>query len=356
MPTDRRARFGSDDLTAWVRGVLEHYGMPPDDAGLGAGVVVDADLSGVETHGLSNFGSHWHYAPGLRDGAVSVTPRVEVLRESAVTAAWDAGRGFGPVVAHRAMSAAIGKAESGGVGMVTVRDGCHFGAAGYFARMAAERHLVGMVMSNTAPATVPPGGRARVVGSNPLAVAAPVAGRAPFVLDMAITAAAGTKVQVARREGRPVPPGWIVDADGRPTTDPAAWAGLSPLGAGPDGGGHKGFGLGMVVDILSGVLSGTGSGVFASFGPDWRIGYWMAALRVDAFVDPGEFDREMVRMVDGVHATCPAPGSSGVLVPGERAAAARAERRRDGVPLDDAVVRSCRAVATETGLPFPSPI
>lgn len=351
-----RARYRADDLLAWVQGVLEGYGMPRDDARIGATVVVDADLSGVGTHGLSNFGGHWHYAPGLRDGAVSVAPCVEVLRESAVTAAWDAGRGFGPVVAHRAMSAAMAKAEAGGVGMVTVRDGCHFGAGGYFARMAAERHLVGMVMAHTAPAAVPPGGRDPLVGTNPLAVSAPVAGRAPFVLDMAVTAAAGTKVQVAQREGRPVPPGWIVDADGRPTTDPAAWAALLPLGAGPDGGGHKGFGLGMVVDILSGILSGTGSGLFASFGPDWRIGYWMAAWRVDAFVDPAEFDREMVRMVDGMHAARPAPGSTGVLVPGERAAAARVERRRAGVPLDDAVVQACRDVVTETGVAFPAPI
>ncbi|MGY1813247.1 Ldh family oxidoreductase [Blastococcus sp. SYSU D00820] len=355
MP-DARRRFAVDALERWTAGVLRAHGMSEDDAALGARVVVDADLSGTETHGLSNFCTHWHYAPGLADGSVNPTARPAVLRESSVTAAWDADRGFGPVVAARAMQAAMDKAEEHGVGMVTVRDGCHLGAAGHYARMAAERGLIGMVMSHTAAAVAPPGGTRPAVGTNPLAVGAPVADRPPFVFDMAVTAAAGTKVQVAAREGRSVPLGWIVDADGRPTTDPTAAAGYLLLGAQPDGsGGHKGFGLGMVVDIVSGVLSGTGSGLFATFGPDWRIGYWLAAWRIDAFVDRAEYDRGMRELADGLHAIPPAEGSAGVLLPGERSAALRAERRSDGVPLDAAVIENCTALGRSVGVPFPDP-
>jgi LDH2 family malate/lactate/ureidoglycolate dehydrogenase len=350
---ENRRRYPAAAVRDWLAAVLASYGMPAFDAALGAEVLLDADLTGIETHGLANLGGHPHYAPGLESGAVRADLAVEVLRESPVTAAWDAGRGFGPVVAHRAMATAIAKADEHGVGMVTVRDGCHLGAAGYFARMAAERGLIGMVMSHTAPSAIPPGGAAPGVGTNPLAVGAPVRGRAPFVFDMAVTAVAGTRVQVAQREGRRVPPGWIVDGEGRPTTDPTDYAGLLLLGAGPAGGGHKGFGLGLVVDILSGLLSGTGSGLFQRFGPQWRIGYWLAAVRVDAFVDPEEFDLEMLRLVDALHALPPAPGSAGVLFPGERGSASRADRAARGIPLDGAVVRACAELGERRGHAFP---
>lgn len=350
--------YRAEDLRQFVQGVLEHYGMPAPDAALGAEVLIDADLSGVSTHGLSNFPLHWHYAPGLRDGTVQPEPVVSVLRESPVAAAWDSGRGFGPVVAHRAMSAAIEKARQAGIGMVTVRDGCHFGAIGYYARMAAEADMIGMVMCHTAPAAVAPGGADRLFGTNPLAVAAPVAGSHPFCFDMAVTAAAGTKVQVARRLGQAIPAGWAADAEGRPTTDPevyAAGGALLPLGM-AEGAGHKGFGLGLVVDILSGVLSGTGSGLFTQFGPDWRQGYWMAAWRVDLFCDPGEFKAELGRAFDAIRQSRPAPGTEGVLVPGDRSAAERERRGCQGIPLDPEVVRQCQALGADTGVAFPAPL
>jgi LDH2 family malate/lactate/ureidoglycolate dehydrogenase len=332
--------------------------MPESDAAVGADALVDADLSGIDTHGISNFVGHWHYAPGLADGTVSPRPDIAVLRDSPVAASWDSGRGFGPVVAHRAMAAAIAKAAATGVGMVTVRGGCHFGAIGYIARMAPAHDMIGVVMSHTAPSAVAPGGLDKVFGTNPLAFAAPVAGRHPFALDMATTAAAGTKVVVARRRGERVPSGWLIDAEGQVTTDPEAHAtggALLPLGFGDGDAGHKGFGLGLVVDILSGVLSGTGSGLFQTFGPQWRLGYWLAAWRVDAFVDADQFKGEMRRMVDAIHASRPAPGHAGVLVPGDRAEASRAERARTGISLDAAVVAQCVAVAEETGVAFPDP-
>lgn len=353
---DARARYSPDELRAWLAAVLVSYGMPQPDADTGAEVVLDADLTGIETHGFANLAEHWHYVRGLEAGAVAANAKIQVLRESSVTAAWDAGRGFGPIVAHRAMSAATGKAADHGLGMVTVRDGCHFGAAGYFARMAAERGYIGLVMSHTSPAAVPPGGRAPAVGTNPLAVGAPVRGRAPFVFDMAVTAVAGTKVLVARREGREVPAGWIVNAHGQPTTNPGEYAGLLPLDAGPDGGGHKGFGLGLVVDILSGLLSGTGSGVFQSYGAEWRIGYWLAAIRIDAFLDPVEFDREMLRLVEAMHMIPSATSSTGVLLPGERAAATRSERTVRGVPLDAAVAQACQEIGRRRDVHFPTPL
>ncbi len=351
---DGRPRYDAEGLRAWLTALLVDTGLPASDALVSAEVIVDADLSGVETHGLSNLTTHPHYLPGLESAVVAPAPVLTELRGSSVTAAWDAGRGFGPVVAHRAMTAAIEKAQAHGLGMITVRNGCHFGTAGYFARLAAERGMIGMVMANTVAAGVPPGGAAPAVGTNPIAVGAPIRGRAPFVFDMAVTAAAGTKVIVARREGRQVPPGWIVDAEGRPTTDPDAYAGLLLLGAGPEGGGHKGFGLGLVVDLLAGLLSGTGAGIHQTFGPQWRIGYWLAAISIEAFLEPAAFDQEMLRLVDAVHAVPPAAGASGVLLPGERGAAVRADREAQGIPLDTAVANACRDAGLRRGLPFPT--
>ncbi len=289
---------------------------------------------------------------------MAARPVIAVLRDSPVAAAWDAGRGFGPLVAHRAMAAAIEKAAVTGIGMVTVRGGCHFGAHGYYAQMAAEQDMIGMSMSHTAPSALAPSSLDKVVGTNPLGFGAPVAGRHPFVLDMATTAAAGTRVVFARRRGEPIPWGWATDADGNITTDAeaAGAGGLLPLGSTAAMGGNKGFGLGLVVDILSGVLSGTGSGLFQQFGPEWRQGYWMAAWRIDAFVDVDEFKQEMARLVDGIHACRPAPGHDAVLAPGDRSAATRAARAVAGVPLDDAIVEQCLAVAARAGVPFPAPI
>jgi len=349
------ARYPASGLREWTAAVLVDCGLTPDDARTGAEILVDADLAGIGTHGLSNLAGHHHYLPGLESGAVAARPEITVLRESPATAAWEAGRGFGPVVAHRAMTAALDKAEAAGVGMLTVRDGCHSGALGHYARLAARRGMIGLVAAHTSPAAAPPGGTAAAIGTNPLAVGAPVAGGAPFVFDMAVTAAAGTKVLVARRDGVPVPPGWILDAAGNGTTDPQDYASLALLGAGPAGGGHKGFGLGVAVDVLSGMLSGTGSGLFQRYEPEWRIGGWYAALRIDAFVDPAEFDREMARMVESLHAMDPAPGTDGVHLPGERAERRRAEGEARGLSLAPAVVASCREAGERHGIPFPDP-
>jgi len=338
-----------------MSGVLGRLGLSEADATLGASILNDADLAGIDTHGIVNFPTHLHYVKGLQCGAVDPAPTITVLRDSPVSAAWDSGRGFGPVVAYRAMEAAIAKADATGIGMVTVRNGCHFGANGYFAEMAAAGDRVAMVAANTIAATFPPGGLQPAVGTNPFAFAAPVGGAHPLVVDIALTTVSGSKVMGARRRGEQVPPGWLVDADGHPTTDPAAsGSGGSILPLGGAEAGHKGYGLGLMVDVL-GMLSGGGSGLWEHYTPEWRQGQWFAAWRIDAFVDPDEFKAEMRRVVDHIHAIQPIPGST-VLVPGDRRAASRAARAAGGIPLDDDIADLCRHLSSETGVPFPDPV
>lgn len=350
------SRYPSAGLRRFIGDVLAHFGVPERDAALGAGILHDADLTGVDTHGIGNLASHAHYVPGLRSGAVVSTPRVEVLRESPSTAAWDSGRGFGPVVAHGAMEAAMDKAERSGVGVVTVRHGLHFGANGYFAEMAARRGLIGMVTANTPVAGFPPRALRPVVGTNPFAFAAPVADGPPIVVDIALTAASGSKVTAAAAQGLPVVPGWVVDAAGMPTTDASAsrsGGGLELLGG--QLAGHKGYGLALMVDVL-GILAGNGSGLWqAAHSDEWSQGQWFAAWRIDLFVEPAEFMSETRRLAEYVHAV---PVSEGppMLLPGERRSRCRDDRRRAGVPLADGVVRDLTELSSETGIPFPDPV
>lgn len=352
MPSARRIYSGAA-LASFVADVLRSFGLSEREAGIGAEVLVDADLAGVDTHGVANLAHHAHYVPGLRNGYVDPTGSVRVLRESPVSAAWDSGRGFGPVVAHQAMSAAIAKAEDTGVGMVAVRDARHFGANGYFAEMAARRGLIAMVSTNTPVAGMPAGALRPVVGPNPFAFAAPLGGRPPMVIDISVTAAAGSKVNRAARSGEPVPLGWVVDAGGRPTTDPAARAaggGLELLGG--QIAGHKGLALGLMVDAL-GVLAGTGSGLRqGGAGAPWVQGQWFACWRTDLFTDPPQFLAEMRQLAEDLEGT-PTRDGRGLRIPGERRAACREKRRREGIPLDAEVVGGLLEVAAETGVPFP---
>jgi L-2-hydroxycarboxylate dehydrogenase (NAD+) len=197
-------RFDASELCRFIREVLTHYGAKPAAARDAADCLVDADLAGIDTHGISNFVSHWHYAPGLAAGSVNPDPAV-VAQRRGNTEVLSSDRGFGPIVARTAMQHAIALARGAGVGTVVVRDGCHFGAAGYFASLAAREGLIGLVMCPTGPSTIAPGGLQKVIGSNPIAVAAPAGRHHPFVLDMATTAAAGTKIQRARKNNSAIP-------------------------------------------------------------------------------------------------------------------------------------------------------
>jgi LDH2 family malate/lactate/ureidoglycolate dehydrogenase len=350
------SRYPSEQLRRFIAEVLIALGLSPGDAATGATVLHDADLAGVDTHGIVSLPRHDHYAKGLRSGQVDPAGEPTVLRDAPTAAAWDSGRGFGPVVAQRAMQEAIDKAVASGIGMVSVRDGRHFGANGYFAEMAARQGLVAMVAANTPVVGVPPGALRPVVGTNPFAFAAPMHDAPPMVLDMAMTATSGSRVLLAGLAGESVPEGWVVDASGEPTTAPVlnrSGGGLELLGGRVAG--HKGFALALMVDALA-ILSGNGSGIWQSVdSTGWSQGQWFAAWRVDLFVDPADFAAELRRVAEYVHET---PVKSGVslVLPGERRAACRASRAQQGIPLADDLVLDLRRLASETGAEFPEAV
>ncbi|MEP6870768.1 MAG: Ldh family oxidoreductase [Anaerolineaceae bacterium] len=351
---DIRKRFRHQDLVLLTSAVFAAYGMAPGAAEVAAEVLVDADLSGIESHGIAHLPWHSGYAPGFQRGLINPRPEVQILRDSPVAASWDADRGLGVSIARQAMEKTIEKARTTGIGMVAVRNGRHFGAAGYYARMAADQEMIGMAMCNVLPLAVASGSLDRAYGTNPIAFAAPVQDDHPFLLDIATTAVAGGKLEIAMRQGKPIPPGWAVTADGADTDDPAILrkgGALQPLGSYIETSSHKGYGLGVMVDVLSGVLPGMGSAIFEGAN---QQGWWFSAWRIDAFRDVADFKADMKRMVDHLRSLRPRPGVAAVLVPGDPEAHAREERRRLGIPLDAETIEQLTELAKSLGLQMPS--
>src|SRR5207245_709520 len=243
------------------------------------------------------------------------------------------------------------KALTVGSGWVSVRNTNHYGIAGYYALQALERDLIGWAMTNTTKLVTPLWGAERMLGTNPIAIAFPGLEEPPIVIDMATTAAAYGKIEIARRAGAPIPTGWAIDRTGASTSDPNAMidgGAMLPLGSDRDRGGHKGYGLAVMVDVLCAVLSGANWGPFAppfalrqeiparSVGKG--IGHFFGALRIDAFIDKDEFKRQIDDLIRTLRTTRPAPGTSGPLIPGDPERAAEAIRRRERIPLVGPVI------------------
>jgi LDH2 family malate/lactate/ureidoglycolate dehydrogenase len=287
------------------------------------------------------------------------------VRETLSTATVDGDNGLGLVVGPQANRIAMDKAEHAGSGWVGVCNTNHFGIAGYYVLDALRRDLIGLAMTNTTKIVTPLWGVERMLGTNPIAIAFPGREEPPIVIDMATSVVAFGKIEIAHRKNAPMPPGWAVDADGYPTTDPnAVFEGGAQLTLGSDyeHGGHKGYCLAAMVDILSCVLSGANWGPFAPpFAlqqplPARRvgkgIGHFFGAWRIDGFIDPDEFKRQIDDWIRTFRRTRPAPGTGGPLIPGDPEREAEAIRRAHGIPLLLPVVENLRSMANETGIPF----
>ncbi|MEK7353604.1 MAG: Ldh family oxidoreductase [Chloroflexota bacterium] len=338
--------------------IFEKMGVPKDDCRLAADVLVSADLRGVESHGVSNMLRS--YVRGYREKTTNPTPHWSILRETPSTTSIDCDAGLGIIIAPKAMEIAIEKAKKVGMGMVTMRNGRHMGMASYHAMLALKHDMIGLCMTSTPPEMLPTFGAEPRLGTNPIALAAPTDKEAPFVYDAATTVVAGNKLGLARRLGVKLPPGWIGDANGTPImedVDPPApgyevrsKSSLLPLGSTRELGSHKGYGLAMVVDILSGVLTGGGYGALPG-----RVGFnhCVAAYNIEAFMDTVEFKRTMDEWLIMLKSTKPAPGYDRVLYPGLPEAEAEVANRAKGIPLHPEVVAWFRTICGELSIASP---
>jgi len=306
------------------------------------------------------------YDKEFRAGRLNMRPQWKTVRDMPSMARIDADRSLGHPVSAHAMNLAVDKCLRTGVAVVAVFNSHHFGAAGCYAKIAADRGVIGMVTSATRGVTLVPTFAAEpVMGTNPLAFAAPARRNAPFQLDMATTTVAAGKVKVHKLNHRPLPPGWVVDAGGQPVTDAdeafryvfdRPEGGITPLGGAREVGGHKGYGLAVMVHILGGALSG------ASFSPirnrtqkpsdPHNIGHFFLAIDPRAFRAEGEFENDLDQVIDVLHGAKRADPAQPVLVAGDPEMATRAERLRDGVPVPDDLMEQLRAVAKSASVPF----
>ncbi len=361
VPADL-ARYPLADLHAFCARVFRHFGVPDDDAALAADVLSAADRRGIDSHGV---GRMYAYTEMLAAGRINPRPTLRIVRETPSTATVDGDNGLGLVVGPKANRIAHDKAEACGSGWVSVSNTNHYGIAGYYAMEALGRDLIGIAMTNSTKLVAPLWGAAAMLGTNPIAIAFPGHEEPPVVIDLATSAVAYGKVEMARRAGQAIPDGWAIGPDGRGTTDPAAMMGggaLLPLGSDRSHGGHKGYALAAMVDVLCCVLSGANWGPFAppftlrQAVPERQvgrgIGHFFGAWRIDGFIEADEFKRQMDDWVRTFRATPPAPDSPGVVIPGDPERAAEAERTVHGVPLLPAVVEELRTVAAMTGVAF----
>ena len=315
-------------LREWSSTVFVRLGLREPDARLVADSLVEADLRGVASHGVQRMTT---YAAALRRGSMEAQASISVVKDSGWALVVDGGGGMGQIAAQRAMDLALERLAEHGHAAVSVRNSTHCGAMAYWALQAVPRRAIGTAVTNAGINMMPTGGREKMVGNNPVAYAIPTGREVPLVLDMATSVVAGGKLDIARIKGESIPLGWALDKEGKPTTDPvAARAGaLLPVG------GPKGYGLAVVLDVFSGVLSGgrfgRGLGMPGS-------SHFFEVLSVDAFGEYEDFVGRMGELIDQLHACPPAQGSDGVLIPGEIEYRLRERHLRDGLPMEETLV------------------
>ena len=342
-------RVQPDSLRATVAAIFEKLSVPSDDAQLAADVLVTADLRGVETHGVSNMLRT--YIAGYNSGEINPRPNWRIVRETPATANVDSDTGLGIIIAPKAMEIAIHKARNTGVGMVTISNGRHLGMASYHAMKALDHDMIGICMTGCPPRVIPTFGAELRIGTNPICLAAPAKEEPPFVFDAATSAIASNKVGLARRLGAKLAPGWLGDEYGNPIMEPIdapADYRLLPLGSTREGGSHKGYGLACVVDILTGILSGTAYGMVPGR-PNFS--HFVGAYSIEAFTEVGRFKELMDDFLRTLKSTPPAPGHERVLVAGQPEWEAEQERLANGIPLHKEVIQWFQDMCNEMDIP-----
>jgi L-2-hydroxycarboxylate dehydrogenase (NAD+) len=339
-------------LAGFITTVLERLKVPAADAKIVSDCLVFAHLRGFDTHGLPCLAG---YVECLEQGRINPTPNITVERPMPWTVRLEADNGLGQVAAYRAMTLAIETAEQLGVGAAVVRRSNHFGAACCYSMLALPRDCIGLVTSNALAVAAPFGALEPFLGTNPLSVAVPTLKAPPFVIDMATSEGARKKVRQALSQGVPLPAGWALDKDGNPTTDPkAALEGVMlPFG------GMKGSAITLLLDILSGVLSGAEFGgrvlsVLTNQQRESGNGNFMLVLKVSSFLPAEEFKSRMDEDLARLRALRPAKGIKEVIYPGYKEHFTEISRKEQGIPLNATVVEEARSIGKRHGVVFPA--
>lgn len=347
--------FKEGDLRSFTESVFKAIGCSQEHATLAADVLLSSDLRGIDSHGVARLSGYVRLWEKQR---INAQPNIRIVHETPSTATIDGDGGLGLVVAPYAMEVALAKAEQCGSGWVSVRNSNHFGIAGYHAMQAVKKDMIGFAMTNASPLVSPTFTTERLLGTNPMCYAFPAGKYPPVVVDMATSAAANGKLEIAQRLKKDIPDGWVQTKDGSSSIDPMTvknGGSLLPLGSDRDHGSHKGYGLSATVDILTAVLSGANYGPwvppFVAFLdplsdlPGAGIGHFVGALRVDGFRPVEEFKQHMDQWIARFKAAKPIHPEQPVIIPGEPELEAEIERQANGIPLTEAVVKDLAELA-----------
>jgi len=356
VPVVKKYKFTAGALRDYMARVLEKAGASSEDAGIAADVLLAADMRGVSSHGIIRLFPYYYHR--LRAGLINPDPKLRVISETPATLALDADNGLGHPSAYRAMQRCIEKARVSGAAVATVRHSNHYGIAGYYAMMALPHDMIGLSFTNASSLVAPTHGRTAILGTNPIAVAAPSGVERPYVLDMATSIVPIGKITVYEKAGLELPYGWGVDSTGQVSTDPRQvfyGGALMPLGGTEEMRGYKGYGLALMVEILSGILAGSlyGSGV----DPDptrsiSNIGHCFAAVRVDAFRPLVDFKRDMDDLIYMLKDAPKAAGQERIFIHGEKEFEKTERSQREGVLVLAEVVRGLVEEGQAAGAPF----
>jgi len=342
-------RIYENNLIEFCIKALKQYGVSEKDSRITAEVLAGTDAFGIYSHGTKNLRI---YIEKIEAGALDPKAQPEVIKEGPAYAIIDAKDAMGMVASYKGMEKAIDLARKSGIGFVAVKNSCHFGAAGYYANMAAREGMIGIAMSNTDPNMAVPNGKGMTIGNNPLSYAVPAGKNDPVFLDIAMSATAALKINQAKIDKKLIPDTWLIDDEGLPTTDPQYYGNggaLQPMAA------HKGYGLSLLVDILCGLLSG---GAVTKDIPSWcfvlraknRASHAFLAINIGAMQLQEEFKSRMDEYIDYVKASPKAKGKDRIYMPGEIEWERKRKADQEGIMMPDDVVQSLEMVSKRIGL------
>ncbi len=340
--------FNPSGLKRLCSDLLQKVKLPPKDAELIAESLVQANLRGVDSHGVARMAI---YIERLNKRLTNPKPRITILRETSAMALADGDNGSGQVVAKMAMELAMAKAKESGVSLVGIRNSTHFGATAFFSMMALDKDMIGITLANSYATVAPWGSRIPYFGTNPLSVAVPTGRELPIVLDMATSVAAWGKIILAAQKGESIPLGWAIDSDGDVTTDAARalQGALLPFG------GPKGSGISLIIDVLAGLLTGANYGpyvgdLYKDLANPQNVGQMMGAIDIGRFRGINEFKNRMDAMIREIKSLPTAKGMSEVFLPGEIEIRNQRRREKEGIPLPPTTINDLQNLSSEYGV------
>jgi LDH2 family malate/lactate/ureidoglycolate dehydrogenase len=350
-------QFFYQQLLTFTTNIFLQMGSTASNASVAAKALLSADLRGVDSHGIARLSG---YVRLWKANRVNANPNISIVHQTPSTAVVDGDKGLGLVVAPAAMQIAIDKAKNVGTGWVSVKNSNHFGIAGYHAMMALEHDMIGIAMTNASATVAPTFSKERLLGTNPIAVVIPAGKEQPIVCDFATTTAANGKLEVIQRKNGDAPHGWVQNKDGHPSTDAhelKKGGAMLPLGGDIDHGSHKGYMLGSIVDIFSGILSGANFGPWVPPFPAYLpmpenmpgegIGHFFGAMRIDAFRPAADFKADMDQWIQRFKTATPVNANQPIIIPGEPERALEKDRLANGLNLMDAVVEDLKQLGEE---------